>query len=112
MVTVANPLTKLDLRLVFVWVDWVEVLHPVMHASFYMRSSCEGYEVGCLWILLLLKSKTGGDKRYENHRHKCAIIMRGNVFIFVAWQAVKFGAICDCFWEINHSSFTNGMESL
>ena len=25
------------------------------------------------WQLLLLKSKTGGDQRFENHRHKCVI---------------------------------------
>ena len=42
---------------------------PVMHNIGYVRCSCEGHGMGCLW-LLLLKSNTGGDKRYENQRPK------------------------------------------
>ena len=38
-------------------IDWVEVLHPIMLASGYVRC---GYEVGCLW-LLLLEPNTGGN---------------------------------------------------
>ena len=49
-------------------VDWVEVLHPIIHASGYARCPCKGYGAGSLW-LLLLKPKTGGDKLYENHGH-------------------------------------------
>ena len=44
-------------------IDWVEVLHPIMHASSYGRWPCKGHGVDCLWFLLLLKPKTGGDKR-------------------------------------------------
>ena len=53
------------------WIDWVDIFHPVMHASSYEICPCKGYGVEYLW-LLALESNTGGDKRYENHRHKCA----------------------------------------
>ncbi len=56
----------------------VEILHPVRHASGYVRCPCKRHGVGCLW-LLLLKPNTGGDKRYENHRHKCAISNFGDI---------------------------------
>ena len=54
-------------------IDWVEVLHPVMDASGYVRCPCKGHGVGCLWVLLLLKTNPGDNRRYENQRHKCAI---------------------------------------
>ena len=41
-------------------IDCVEVLHPVMYASSYVRYPCKGYGVGCLYLLLLMP-KTGGE---------------------------------------------------
>ena len=31
------------------WIDWVEVLHPVIHVSGYVRCPCEGYVCGSSW---------------------------------------------------------------
>ena len=35
-------------------IDYVEVLHPIMHATGYVRCPCKGHGIGCLWLLLLL----------------------------------------------------------
>ena len=48
-------------------IDWVGVLHPIMHASGYVRCPWKGHGIGRLW-LLLLKPNTGDDY-YEIHRH-------------------------------------------
>ena len=52
-------------------IDWLSrSLTSREHASGYMRHPCRRHEMGCLLLLLL---KPEGEKRYENHRHKCAI---------------------------------------
>ena len=33
-------------------IHWVEVFHPVMHASVYVRCPYKGHGVGCMWHLL------------------------------------------------------------
>ena len=33
-------------------IDWVEVLHLIMHANNYMRCPCKGRVTDCLWLLL------------------------------------------------------------
>ena len=30
----------------YISIDWVDVLHPVMHTSSYMRCTCKGHGVG------------------------------------------------------------------
>ena len=32
---------------------WVEVLHPVMHASGYVSCPCKRHAMSCLWLLLM-----------------------------------------------------------
>ena len=42
-------------------IDWVEVLHPVMHASSYMRWPCKGHRLGSSLLFLRSKPNTRGD---------------------------------------------------
>ncbi len=53
-------------------IDWIELLHHVMHTSCYVRCPCKGHGVGCLWILRKKPNK-GGFKGYKTHRYNCAI---------------------------------------
>ncbi len=84
-------------------IDWVDVLHPVMNASGYVRCPCKGHGVGCL--RLFLKARPRGDMWYEIHRHcRCHFMINFSICHYSSFKIIH--RKCEDEFEI-HSKIEN-----